>query len=71
MMTKKYRFILCIPLLLTGGCSGGEDETIQKQSGKEHVSSDQTRVLDKAKEVEQLLQSEADKQRQAIEEQSN
>ena len=70
MMTQKYRFILFIPFILIGGCSSGEDETTQKQSSKEHVFSDQTRALEKAKGVEQVLQSGADKQRQAIEEQS-
>jgi hypothetical protein len=68
-MTKKYRLILFIPFLLIGGCSSGDDETTQ--SNKEHVFSDQTQALEKAKGVEQVLQTEADKQRQAIEEQSN
>ena len=58
---KKYLFVLLIPFFLIGGCSDGEDTT---------ATSVQTRTLEKAKEVEQLLQSEADKQRQAIEEQS-
>jgi uncharacterized lipoprotein len=70
MMTKKYRFILFIPVILIAGCSSGEDETTQEQSGKEHVFSEQTRALEKAKEVERVLQSGADKRRQAIEEQS-
>ena len=69
MMTQKYRFILFIPIILIGGCSSGEDETTQKQPSKEHVFSDETRALGKAKGVEQVLQSGADKQRQAIEEQ--
>jgi uncharacterized protein YcfL len=68
MMAKKYRLILFIPFLLIGGCSSGEDETTQ--SNKEHVFSDQTQALEKAKGVEQVLQTETDKQRQAIEEQS-
>jgi uncharacterized protein YcfL len=68
-MTKKYRLILLIPFLLIGGCSSGDDETTQ--SNKEHVFSDQTQAIEKAKGVEQVLQTEADKQRQAIEEQSN
>jgi uncharacterized protein YcfL len=67
-MTKKYRLILLIPFLLIGGCSSGDDETTQ--SNKEHVFSDQTQAIEKAKGVEQVLQTEADKQRQAIEEQS-
>ena len=69
-MTKMYRCILFIPFLLIGGCSSGEDKTTPEQSSKEHVFSDQTRALEKAKGVEQVLQSGADKQRQAIEEQS-
>jgi hypothetical protein len=71
MMTKKYRFILFIPFLLIGGCSSGEDNTTPEQSNKEHVFSDQARALEKARGVEQVLQSGADKQRQAIEEQSS
>jgi PBP1b-binding outer membrane lipoprotein LpoB len=70
MMTKKYRSILFIPFLLIGGCSSGEDQTTQKQSSKEHVFSDHTRALEKARGVEQVIQSGADKQRQAIEKQS-
>jgi len=70
MMTKKYRFILFIPFLLIGGCSGGEDTATPEQSSKEHVFSDQARALEKAKGVEQVIQSGADRQRQAIEEQS-
>ena len=71
MMTKKYRLILFIPFLLIGGCSSGDDETTHNQSNKENVFSSQTQALEKAKGVEQVLQSEADKQRQAIEEQSD
>lgn len=59
-----------MPFLLTGGCSSEEDVTTQKQPSKEHVFSDQTHALEKAKGVEQVLQSGADKQRQAIDEQS-
>jgi hypothetical protein len=70
MMTKKYQLILLLPFLLIGGCSSGEDTASPEQSSKEHVFSDQTRALEKAKGVEQIIQSGADKQRQAIEEQS-
>jgi len=69
MMAKKYRLILFIPFLLIGGCSSGDDETTK--SNREHVFSDQTQALEKAKGVEQVLQTEADNQRQAIEEQSD
>ena len=69
-MTKKYRFILFIPILLIGGCSSGEHTASPEQSSKDNVFSDQTRALEKAKGVEQVIQSGADRQRQAIEEQS-
>ena len=68
-MAKKYRLILFIPFLLIGGCSSGDDEATQPN--KEHTFNDQTQALEKAKGVEQVLQTEADKQRQSIEEQSN
>ena len=69
MMMKKYRFVLFMPFLLIFGCSSGEDTT-QDQSSKKQISKDQTRALEKAKEVERVLQSGADKRRKAIEEQS-
>jgi uncharacterized protein YcfL len=69
-MRKMYQSILFIPFLLIGGCSSGEDQTTQAPPSKEHVFSDQARALEKAREVEQVIQSGADKQRQAIEEQS-
>jgi uncharacterized protein YcfL len=71
MMMKKHPFILFIAFLLIGGCSSGEGTTTPEQSSKEHVFSDQTRALEKAKGVEQVIQSGADRQRQAIEEQSS
>ena len=68
-MTKKYQLILFIPFLLISGCSSGADETTK--SNREHIFSGQTQALEKAKGVEQVLQTEADNQRQAIEEQSD
>ncbi|MEN8132686.1 MAG: hypothetical protein ABFS45_21395 [Pseudomonadota bacterium] len=70
MILKKYRFILFVPILLIGGCSSGEDKTTPDQSSKEQNLKDQTRALEKAKEVERVLQRGVDKRRQAIEEQS-
>ena len=55
---------------MIGGCSSGEDTASPEQSSKEHVFSDQARALEKAKGVEKVIQSGADRQRQAIEEQS-
>ena len=70
-MKKIYRILLLMPFLLLGGCSSEEDKSTPDQSGNEKIFIDQTRALDKAKEVDQLIQSGADKRRQAIEEQSN
>ncbi len=69
-MTKKYQLLLLLPFILIGGCSDEKEEITQKPSNEEHVFSDQTRALEKAKGVEQMIQSGADKQRQMIEEQS-
>ena len=56
------------------GCSKSGEEatesTTPAQPTADHVWSDQTRALEKAKEVERMLQEAAERQRQAIEEQS-
>lgn len=70
MTMKKYLFILFTPFILISGCSNGEDKTTPEQSSKEHIFKSQERALNKAKEVEKMLQKEAEKRRQAIEEQS-
>ena len=70
MMTKKYRFILFLPFLLIGACSSGEDTTTPDQSGNENILKKQMQALEKAKEVEQILQSGADSRRQSIDEQT-
>ena len=70
MMMQKYRFILFMPFLLLGGCSSGEDKTTPDQSSKGQILKDQTQALEKAKEVDRVIQSGVDKRRQAIEEQS-
>ena len=55
---------------MIGGCSSEEDKTTSEQSNKEHFLKDQVRALEKAKGVEQMLQSGADKRQQQIEEQT-
>jgi len=70
MMITVSRSILFLPLFLLVGCSNGKDNKAPEPSSKEHVFSDQSRALEKAKEVEQVIQIGVDKQRQAIEEQS-
>ena len=67
MMVRKYLYILFISFFIMGGCSSEEDKTTSEQSNKEHFLKDQARALEKAKGVEQMLQSGADKRQQQIE----
>ena len=69
-MMDNYRFVLLIPFLLIGGCSSGDDETTPATSGKRLMFEDQIQSLEKAEEVEQLLQDGADVRRRAIEQQA-
>jgi uncharacterized protein YcfL len=67
---KMYLSILFISFLLIGGCSDEEDKTIPMQSSNELIFKDQIQALEKAKEVEKMLQIGADIRGQAIDEQS-
>jgi len=69
MMVRKDLCILFISFFVIAGCSSEEDKTTSEQSNKEHFLKDQVRALEKAKAVEQMLQSGADKRQQEIEEQ--
>lgn len=68
---KNILVLLLMSFFLLGGCSNEEDKTTPDQSGSEQIFVDQTRALEKAKGIDQLIQSGVDKRRQAIEEQSN
>lgn len=67
---KKYQYIPIMALLLIGGCSSETDESTADQPDNSKIYEEQMRVLEKAQDVEQVLQSGADKTRQAIEENS-
>ncbi len=69
-MVRKYLCIFFISIFMIAGCSSEEDKTTSEQSNKEHFLKDQVRALEKAKGVEQMLQSGADKRQQQIEEQT-
>ncbi len=69
--------LLACPLLLLAGCSGGGDEDAaagkqqqQQQQEQEHVWSEQTNTINKARNVENVLGDAAARQRRQIEEQS-
>jgi|GEM_PF-4404711 len=73
MMKIYYRPLLLTPLLLIAACSDKQDDSKTspaQQSGNEHFLKDKTQALDKARQVEKLLQVETEKQRKAIEKQS-
>jgi len=70
MVVRKYLSILSLLFFMVGACSNEEDKTSLKQPTKEHFLKDQVRALEKAKGVEQMLQSGADKRQQQIEEQT-
>jgi len=60
------RFVLLTTFILFGGCSGEQDN-----STKEHVFQTQVEALDKARDVEKLLQDSNQQQQRAIEAQSS
>ena len=61
------RLCLILVLLCFAACSTGEDKTDQPA---EHVWKEQTDAIKKAKEINKMIDSQADEQRQAIENQS-
>ena len=67
---RSFLTISLISCFLIGACSNEEDKTASEKSNKEHILKDQVRALEKAKGVEQMLQSGADKRQQQIEEQT-
>jgi hypothetical protein len=69
-MADKYYLVLLIPFLLTGGCSGGDDGATPGASGRELMFEDQIQSLEKAEEVERILQEGADLRQQAVEQQA-
>ncbi len=70
MLTPCFRYLVFILLVFSAACSKQEDKSATDGSKKENFLKNQTRALEKAKEVEQMLQIEADKKRRAIEDQS-
>lgn len=76
---KNILFAACL-LLLFAGCSGGDDaggdasgdagEQQQENSQQEHVWSEQTNTINKARNVENILGDAAARQRREIDGQS-
>jgi len=69
------RYLLVWLLLFLAGCSGGGDEGGDEGSAagkqqQEHVWSEQTNTINKARNVENVLNDAAARQRRQIDEQS-
>jgi len=68
-MLKKYSLILFVPFILMAGCSSEDNKsTASKSSSELPIFNEQVKALEKAKEVEKMLQVGMDKQKQAIDE---
>lgn len=65
-MMRAHRLMLAALLIAMSGCSGGGDE----QKGGDAAWKAETGVLDKARQVERTIQQDAERQRSAIEQQS-
>jgi len=68
-MVKMFIF-LASALMLASACSDDEQGSSERKLSGDHVWKEQTDTIDKAKEVEGLLQDITEKQRQAIEAQT-
>ena len=67
-MIKKIILLVGI-LFLISACSDDESATPEKKLNGDHVWKEQTQTIDRAKEVEGMLQDAADEQRKVIDEQ--
>ena len=66
----KTVIILAAALISFSACSDDEQGSSENKVSGDHVWKEQTQTIDKAKEVEGLLQDAAERQRQAIEAQT-
>jgi len=65
---ESSRLMLLISVLLIVGCSGDDDGAGQKQAPTKHLLQGQVETIDKAREVEKMLQQSHEAQRQALDE---
>lgn len=66
---KKYRLLLLMSSLLIGACSSGDGQTSTEKSNNDPILKEQMKALEKAKGVEQMLQSGAVQRRKSMTEQ--
>ncbi|MES9900188.1 MAG: hypothetical protein ABW148_14370 [Sedimenticola sp.] len=70
MMMKKHQVLLFVPFFIIFGCSSEDGNTTSEQSSEEHVFKDQVQALNKAKDVEKIIQSATEKKRLVTDENS-
>jgi len=67
---KKQQILIFMSLFIVIGCSSEDSSPTKSKPSNEHIFKNQVQAIEKAKEVEVLLQNAADQQRKAIEEQT-
>jgi len=67
---KRQQILIFMSLFIVIGCSSEDNSATKSKSSDEHIFKNQVQAIEKAKEVEVLLQNAADQQRKAIEEQT-
>ena len=70
MTMNNLQVLSAILLVFMGGCSGGEEASVQAPPKQDHLFQVQADALEKSKGVEQMLQDAAAKQRLMLEEQA-
>ena len=71
MAKRPARLVLVLMAVLVGGCSGDDEQDGAAKPGGETIFQEQIDALEKAKQVEQLLQNSNEQQRRLLEEQGN
>jgi hypothetical protein len=61
-------YLLLLFLTLTGACGDSQNTNGEADSKADHAWQEQTQTIDKAKEVNQIIQDSAERERQAIDE---
>jgi len=66
----KIIILLGVVILFISACSDDEEAASENKLSGDHVWKEQTQTIDRAKEVEGMLQDAADQQRKLIDEQT-
>ena len=64
-----FKAVIVIFLFVAAGCGGQDEQAKSNRDPDDHVWKEQTRALQKAREVESLMQEESERRRREIEKQ--